>query len=172
MDGHIAGARVQRSRYQIPTAPDQRSRAAHPGDPAAVSHAKFRIPFLVDGKRIPALAGRIPSSQDDLIMELWRGGPDVGIERQGSIQPEQTGRVADAGEGAHLSELLAHSQTAVHLGGNRNFDESGTFRMLIAMDDANDLRVHTLNGFSAHHEAYGVTAADGDAIAIAEQPPV
>src|SRR5579883_2836157 len=160
MESHLTGARVQTGSHQIPAPAHQRLRAAHARNPGAISYAEFHVAVRTDCERIPALAGRVPSAQDHLCMKLGCRGPDVGIESQRPIRSKQTGRVRDAGEGAHLSELLVHPQAAIHFRGHRNFDAARTVGMLISMYESYHLRIYALNAFSAHHELDYVPTLD------------
>ena len=81
-----------------------------------------------------------------------RPRPDVGPEREGAGQREPALRVRDADEAPQLRVLPGDGVAPVHRRIHLALDEARALRVLVAVDQAHELKLGPIRALRAHHD--------------------
>ena len=166
----LAACGVVGGRHQIPLARDERDVGRERIRVAgAVAHAERQRAILADFERITAVVGVLPTREQPLAALSGRAGPDIGPEREGAAHRKPAFRVRNPDEAPQLRVLLGHGMRPVHRGIDLALDEAGALGILVAVDQAHELKLRPVRALRAHHDVEPLARPGAEAVAIARQ---
>ena len=152
--------RIVAHRHEIPDPRDQLHFGRHRIHRGAVADPEFQPAGRIDAEAEAAGAVNRPAAQQHLPASIRQGGKDIGVQRDGPGRRELALSVGNAQKIALLDVLLAHRPVAIDRRGDRLLDEARPVRVLVAMDQANELRAHRVGRIGARHHAERVAGLD------------
>ena len=107
----------------------------------AIADPERQASFAIDPEGVSGTLGEREATEQHLAALVRCRWKDVGVDGQWAGECEVLGRIIDDNRVADIDELLLHRMISGHAARDDLFDEAGTVRMLIPVNEADDLDV-------------------------------
>ncbi|CAB4733769.1 unannotated protein [freshwater metagenome] len=133
----------------------------------AIADPERQASFTIDPEGVSGTLGEREATEQHLTTLVRRRWKDIGVDGQRAGQCEVIGRIVYDNRVADIDELLLHRMIAGHAARDDLFDEAGAVRMLISVNEADDLDVRRVGVLDADVEGDLRTRRDAHLVGVA-----
>ena len=170
VDGRAHGVHVERGGDEVPHLRVQGHLGRDVVDFVAAADPELEMAFLTDPQAVAHVARVVPAADQALAQtDARQTRVDEGEQRDAAVEGEPPVRIGHLQVRTDLRVLLAHGPGAIALALDFLLEQTRSVRMLVAVDQPDELRLRAVDRVGADVEIDGIARSDGDFVGVAEE---